>query len=492
MSTVNVTVSAKGDLAYRNTGDEHLEFFSKAGAMFVGKSKRQAYYYKNDTADILDMFKSAWHCDYEVAMKLLFWLRDCRGGAGNRSGFRKIVTWLADKHPEWVISNLQFIPELGRWDDFVALVGTECEVDALDFWVDSITSGNALAAKWAPRAKRNKDLFNKMRKVAGMGPAEWRKLLAETTNVVETAMCQGDWYSIEYAHVPSVAMARSRNAFEKHDSVRFSKWAEGLASGETTVNASVLFPHDCIRTLRAESGCNMNSLYYGSRGDYVDSLVANGQFDSLPNYMEDSGERIMPICDFSGSMCIQIAGSVEAIDVSMALGLYCSDRVGKDNPFYRKFVPFSTDSALVDWKNETFSIAAQKYMNGYCGTTDIARALGKILDAAKFFNATDEQIPSMLLILSDMQFDCACRGGKNAVDTALDKWVEAGYTKPRIIFWDLVAYGTAPATKSTENVAMVSGFSPSLLKAILDGDDFSPMAVMHRALEKYNYIVVPD
>jgi hypothetical protein len=37
---------------------------------------------------------------------------------------------------------------------------------------------------------------------------------------------------------------------------------------------------------------------------------------------------------------------------------------------------------------------------------------------------------------------------------------------------------------------MVSGFSPSLLKAILGGEDFTPVAIMMRALKKYE-ITIP-
>jgi hypothetical protein len=110
------------------------------------------------------------------------------------------------------------------------------------------------------------------------------------------------------------------------------------------------------------------------------------------------------------------------------------------------------------------------------------------------FNATDDQIPNCLLILSDMQFD---RGGvrgsdSTVVEQALQKWSEAGYSIPRIVYWNLAAYQGSPATSTREDVAMISGFSPSTMSAVLGGTDFSPMAVLDRAIDKYEVTVPSD
>ena len=88
--------------------------------------------------------------------------------------------------------------------------------------------------------------------------------------------------------------------------------------------------------------------------------------------------RLICLCDFSGSMATPVSGSIEAIDVSMALGLYCSDRLGKKNPFYRKFIPFSDNARLVDWAEDTFSVAVQKHNDGWCGSTNVTAALDSI------------------------------------------------------------------------------------------------------------------
>jgi hypothetical protein len=384
------------------------------------------------------------------------------------------------------------IPEVGRWDDLEALIDTPCEKLALDFWVRAIQDGHQLAAKWCPRGDKNPMVFNKMRKILKMDPKTFRKLLVANTHVVETVMCQKNWEKIDYNKIPSVAMSRYNNAFGKHDSTRFGQWKAALAKGideegnEVKVNASALFPHDVLRTLYAE--IKIGGGHYGrSRwGDnFKDSELANAQFAALPDYMEGNKMRVMALCDFSGSMDIAVSGSVRAIDVSMSLGLYCSDRLGAKNPFYRKFIPFSDDSKLVDWKNETFSVAAQKYNDGWCGSTNILSALDKILEAAKMFNVTNDQIPNCLLILSDMQFDAGTCDDITSVEAGMLAWEKAGYKRPKIVYWNLDGYDGAPTTKSHKDVGMVSGFGPSQLKAILGGEDFTPMAIMERSISKY-------
>jgi len=491
--------TGNGDWCYDSTKSAVLEFFAKAGSLLKGRGT----FYANE-AKAIDLFKPSWKVDPLRSMKLAFWLRDCRGGAGNRSGFRDVIGWLGKNDPAWMSANMHLIPMVGRWDDLKALVGTPCEDEALGFWIAAIMEGHGLAAKWAPREKRNKELYAKLRRTAGMSPKDFRKLLVKNTDVVETAMCAKSFENIDYNKVPSVAMGRYNNAFRRNDAARFDGWKGALAKGvdeqgnKVKINASVLFPHDVIRTLYADLS-DRDGGYYGfssygrSRNtNYQDSEIANAQFAALPNYMEDADMRIMPICDFSGSMSVTVSGSIQALHVSMGLGLYCSDRVGESNPFYRKFMPFSNDSRLVDWRNDSFSVAAQKYNDGYCGSTNIVAALDKILECAMMFNATNDQIPNMLLIISDMQFNSGTqRSGRTSVEAALEKWLEAGYSLPKIVYWNTAGYQGDPATSEQNGVALVSGFSPSILKAILGAPDFNPMTILDMAIDKYE-VVVPD
>ena len=485
----------KGDRAYRHSGNHLVEFFSKAGNF---SPKRKSFH--GETVSMLDLFRAAWLSDEYLSMQLAMWLRDCRGGSGNRSGFREVIHWIANSHPEWMKANLHLIHEVGRWDDLISLIDTPCEEIAISAWANAIIAKNCLACKWTPRPnKKNSEVFHKLRKAVGMSLPTFRKHISQYTNVVETRMCNQEWDQINYNHVPSLAMARNTNAFDIHDHTRFNAWKESLSDPESgnKINASVLFPHDCIRTLKAELGGKFHTGHYhwslaraASNERCEDSLVANAQFDALPNFMEENSMRIMPICDFSGSMCDSISpnNTIQLIDVCMGLGLYCSDRVGKDNPFYRKFIPFSDNSRLVDWTNETFSVAVQKHNDGWCGSTNIGAALDQILEAGKLFNATDEQMPNCLLIISDMQWDCNVDGNDTAVESGLQKWEAAGYKRPRIVYWNLNKYENQPSTMHHKDVAMVSGYSPSIMRAICGGEDFTPLGIMLRMISKYKVV----
>ena len=65
------------------------------------------------------------------AMKILFWVRDVRGGAGERQIFRDVMQYLAENHTDFMLKNIPYVSEYGRWDDLLTLVGTKLETEAL-------------------------------------------------------------------------------------------------------------------------------------------------------------------------------------------------------------------------------------------------------------------------------------------------------------------------------------------------------------------------
>lgn len=466
--------------AYEHSLNHSLEFFSKAGSLF---DKRETYYTAErqtfwslltgmrpkdviNEESALALFQKSWIVDQELSFRILLWLRDCRGGAGNRSGFRSCINWLAHQAPEWVSLNIKLIPWVGRWDDLTALYDTPCEKDALVLWSEAIKNNDGLACKWASR----KD--NKLRKFMSLDPRSFRRVLVAGTKVVESKMCAKLWGQIEYPAVPSVAMARYTRAFNRQDEDRFKKFKESVEAGEEKINASVLFPHDCVRT--ALGG---------------DPQVADLQFAALPNFMSESHRKILCLCDTSGSMSVSVSGRIQAVHISMGLSLYCSDRLDKDNPFYRKFIQFESESKLTDWNGMKFSdvvTGKTRLFDGACGSTNVQKALETILGFAKMFNVKQDQMPDTIMIVSDMQFDQGiAKENKTEIEESLDNWVRAGYRMPTIIYWNTAGYLGSPATANIKNVALVSGFSPAILRAIFSGEDISPISVLMRAIEKY-------
>ena len=463
------------NMAY-STGNPLVEFFSKAGSLM----KKRGSYYKNE-ASALELFYNAWAMDKVRAFKLALWLRDVRSGAGNRSAARDVFAFMAEQAPEWVKLNFDLVAKYGRWDDFQAFVGTKLEKDALEYWANAISNKDGLACKWAPRENKSKKTIAKsLRGVLGLSSKDYRKHLASNTVVVETAMCNNNWSEINYSQVPSVAMGRYGKSFKKNDQVRFSGFLEKVADPESTekINAGALFPHDVFRT------------YLANQRD-----VANAQFDALPDFFE-TDMRVMPIVDTSGSMETPVSGVIRAIDVAVSLAMYASDRLGDTNPFYRKFIPFSTKATFVDWrKAATFSDGVDTFKRstgyGWLGNTNIGSAFNLLLDTASFLNVTNEQMPNVILIISDMQFDQgASRDGVTELQAQMEIWKSRGYDVPKIVYWNTAGYAGSPDTVYSKDIGFVSGFSPSILKAVFGGEDFTPEGIMNRALESYEIQMV--
>jgi len=457
----------EGAYTHEHSLDHALEFFSKAGSLFT---KRQSFYGQEESA--LSLFQKTWIVDKELSLKLLLWLRDCRGGAGNRSGARECLHWLANHSPEWLAANIGWLPLVGRWDDLRSLFGTDAEKYAVELWAEALRSKDVLAAKWSDRSDYP------LRQQFKLEIGDFRRFLAKLRkdHIVEHKMCTNRWQEIQYETVPSVAMARYTKAFGRHDEERFEKYKESLKKGESKIHADVLFPHDCVRTVL-----------------YGDEEIGDAQFEALPNFMEGTNEKVIVISDTSGSMTACISGKVAAIHISQGLALYCSSRMPKDGPFYKKFIGFCSESEFKDWEKLTFSQAVHNpyiFDRAY-GSTRIDTALDLILKTAKFFSIRQDQMPTCLLIVSDMQFHLGCgRGGGTEVERCLKLWNTAGYETPKIVYWNTAGYAGSQGTVNDKNTAMVSGFSPGVLKAILHGENFTPKAVMLRTLEKYQ-IEVP-
>ncbi len=454
-----------GAPTYEHSLNHALEFFSKAGSLF---EKRGSYYGSNSEDTALSLFQKTWIVDPETSLRLLFWLRDARGGAGNRSGFRSCLRWLAHHAPDVVRANLKLIPEHGRWDDLIALYDTPCEEDALALWAEAINASTkgSLACKWAGRHDK------KLRRFMGLTSEEYRKLIVAGTAVVEQQMCARKWNEITYEQVPSIAMARYSRAFHRHDDQRYQAFKDAVSSGEKTVHTGALFPHDCVRTARGG-----------------DPEMAQLQFDNLPNYVDPAVTRVLCICDTSGSMSVPVSGSITAYDVSVGMSLYFSDKIDQESPFYRKFLQFESESTITDWSSYTFSEVIHGKGNiftGAVGSTNIARALKSLLSYATMFSVTPAQMPTMLLIISDMQFDSMTTGSdKPVVEAVMQKWRDAGYQPPSIVYWNTAGYAGSPATITTPNTSLISGFSPSILKLITSGKTITPQLIMEDAIAKY-------
>ena len=448
-----------------------VDLFFNIGAM-RGQDKKR----------LIATFSSAFNEDPKRAMKLLFWARDVRGGAGERQVFKDIITYLAKGHDLALKPNLHLIAEYGRWDDLLALTGTILESDAFALIQEALVAENALCAKWMPRKGI---IANKLRNFMPMSPKEYRKTLVNLTNVVETKMCAKDWDSIEFSKLPSVASARYQKAFWKNSPDGYGAYVESLVKGETTINAGAVYPYDITKSLA-----------------YGDNKVANEQWKALPNYLEGANDMILPVVDVSGSMGVSAGGSknVRCIDVAISLGLYISER--NEGPFKDAFITFCNNPQLQVVNGSLADRYAQMRRADWGMSTNLEATFELILNQAKKHGLTQDQMPNKILILSDMEFNAATGGGgwrntgsdwnPTAQQMIEQMYVDAGYKMPQIVYWNIQSRnGGVPVSFDKSGTALVSGFSPAIMTSLLGGDIESPQQIMDKTIlsERYTPIV---
>tara|TARA_B100000029_G_scaffold514648_1_gene618265 strand:+ start:446 stop:1939 length:1494 start_codon:yes stop_codon:yes gene_type:complete len=433
--------------------------------------------------EIQSAFYRAYNHSPVDALRILFYSRDIRGGQGERRTFRLCLKSLAQSGQK-LQGLLQYIPYFGRWDDVLVFLGTPLENEALALIKQGLDAEDGLCAKWMPREKSSKSAqATTIRRFLGLTPKQYRKKLSQLTNVVETQMCSKNWDAIQYGHVPSRATLLYRNAFEKHSPKRWHDFLTSVVEGEDKVNAGTLYPHDVVKPIWDTMGDTWGG---STRKPTVDELtLLDEQWKALPNYMESNSERVLPVVDTSGSM--YSGGNPEPILVSVSLGLYIAER--NEGPFKDHFVTFSDTPSLqkVEGNSVMNRLASLKGCDwGY--NTNIERVFKLVLDSAVKSNVSESEMPSVILILSDMEFDSSSNCDVTAFEQAKQLYAAAGYELPKIVFWNLDAKTSNFPVKFHETgTAMVSGFSPTILKQILAGGDMSPEKIMFDVINSERY-----
>jgi hypothetical protein len=288
-------------------------------------------------------------------------------------------------------------------------------------------------------------------------------------------MCAKDWDNINFSHVPSLAASRYKKAFNRN-TPKYKEWAEKLVKGDKTVkvNAKAVYPYDVLKGVS-------NYLYGAPSLGKTELDVVVAQWEALPNYIGDA--NVLPLVDVSGSMGSTIGGSkLTAMDVAVSLGLYCADK--NKGKFKDTFLTFSSSPELLHLKGNILEKVKQMVDSKWAMNTDLHAAFNKILDVARKGKVPQEEMPQTLLIMSDMQFDACVKQDDSAIEMIRRKYEKAGYQMPNVVFWNLNARDNVPVKFNEQGVALVSGFSPSILKAVLSGDmeNLTPVGVMMKTL----------
>ena len=429
--------------------------------------------------DIIPQFVAALAEDKELALRVALWARDVRGGAGERELFRSMLTYLENTDSAAAELLMNKIPELGRFDDLFVFNTSEMKAKAYTLLGQYLSEKNGLAAKWTPRKGK---IAAEIRDFFGMSPKQYRKSLVALTNVVESQMCPNDWDNINFSHVPSKASSIYKRAFNRH-TPKFAEYVEKLTKGDPSVkvNANAIFPHDVIKSVLVET----NGYWPKLSETEINHVIA--QWNALPNYVGNSS--ILPLVDVSGSMARPAGNdtSVRCLDVAVSLGLYLADK--NTGPFNGAFMTFSSSPQLVKLNGNIVQKVHQMVKSRWEMSTNLHAALEKILNTATTQAARQEDMPKMLLIFSDMQFNACVRYDDSAMEMIERKYAEAGYEVPAIVFWNLNSKGNTPVKADKSGAALVSGFSPSILTSLLSADpkEFTPRGIMMKTIMNTRY-----
>ena len=429
--------------------------------------------------DITKDFVAAYVENKELALRIAQWVRDARGGAGERQIYRDILKYLEKNDKDAAAKLLSKTPELGRWDDIFVFEDSDLKTQAFTMLGDALRSKNGLAAKWTPRQGK---LAAEIRKFFGMSPKFYRKSLVELTKVVEQQMCAREWDNINFSHVPSLAAARYKKAFNRNTQ-KYAEYVQKLVKGDdpkVKVNAGAVYPYDVLKGVVGHYKTNYNK----TELDLVEK-----QWEALPNFVGEA--NILPLVDVSGSMSCPAGKNdkVSCLTAAVSLGLYLADK--NKGKFKDTFLTFSGNPQLINLKGNIIQKCQQMVTSNWDMNTDLHKAMDKILSTAVKGGVPQEEMPNMLLILSDMQFDQCTRFDDSAMQMIERKYSEAGYAVPKIVFWNLNAYDNVPVKYDKRGAALVSGFSPSIVKAVLNGntEQFTPEAIMLQTIMVDRYAI---
>lgn len=463
----NITQTENGAYTFKSTLNSNLDFFSSISS------------FKSDLEQGLIKFQLAYFEDKLLALKNLFYLRNIRGkGQGIRECSKLIYKWLALFDTNTMRLNLDNVAKFGRQDDYYTFVDTPLEDDVFKLLKEQIDKDlvslhPSLTAKWLKSvnsSSNSRKLGLLTAKHFNMSERNYRKLLSNLRNkinIVESRMTSNQFDKIDYETVPSKAMLNYRNAFKRHDEKRFNLYLDDVKNNLTKINSTTLYPHEILRKYNLSLDFRQNYLLCD---DY--NKVLELQWKNLPNYNIDS--QTLVVADTSGSM----VGL--PLEVSISLAIYFSSlnkSIWKD-----KMITFSSKANFIDF---TGCKSLKDYISripSIVDNTNIEKVFNLILDSAISNNIKDEDMVKNVLIISDMQFDCATRGNNDKLYSKIikEKFESNGYTTPNLIFWNVNMHyqNVMHSTFNESGVRLISGYSPSIIEEVLKDEYHTPLDTM--------------
>lgn len=461
--------------AYSSTLNKVLDLFAFGAA------------YRNRSDDeVIALFECALDENKELAMKCLFWIRDVRGGAGERHFFRVCMKWLAETYPDWAREVMIHIPDFGRFDDLYCFVDTPLQQEALALigkylYIDVNETFPSLCAKWAKScnasSKETRRLGRLTADAMNLTYHQYQKMLAKIRNrlnVIERLMSDGRWDEIEFEKVPSNAGLRYSHCFSIREELK-ERYAEFIAKPESKVNAATLYPYDCA--------CRATRVCHSAMND-PERVAVNKYWENLPNYIGDNdASNFMCVCDTSGSMTWGNSNP-KPIDVATSLAMYFAERA--KGPFHNHYISFASRPQLIKIVGRDFVEKVQRIREtNLCDNTNLEAVFNLLLSIAKR-GIPAKDFVKKLFIISDMEIDQATNeisysgpfydrgpesynGFKSLMECIRENWErQTDIPFPQLYYWNVNARNNTVLDLG-KDVSYISGASPAILKQVLSG-----------------------
>lgn len=474
--TANRTFTENGAVTLRSTGSDCLNLFATIGALR-----------KQNDAEIRNRFLRAYAENPDLAMKILFYARDIRGGLGERSVFRILLRWLAENERPSLLRNLPYIAEYGRWDDILVLLDTPVrrEAEAVlhqQFLADmkALENGDqvSLLGKWLPSVNAsNAETIKKAKQLAcafGINDAQYRRALSALRaeiRIIENNLRERD-YTFDYAKQPSKAMFKYRRAFMRNDQKRYQAFMLQVKNGEAVLHTGTLMPYEIVA-----------SAYRAGENE-------RGILDVTWNALEDftGSENALVVADGSGSM--YWGGDPKPAAVAQSLAIYFAGR--NHGAFHNHFITFSMTPQLVEIRGRDI-VEKVRYCRSFneCANTNLQAVFELILRTAVENRLPQKELPAALYIISDMEFDsCARDASKSNFENARALYRQYGYTLPRVVFWNVQSRSQQqPVRMNEQGVALVSGCTARIFSQVMSGE-MDPYTNMMNVIGGERYAVI--
>ena len=448
----HIVYTENGARAYDSTGSKVYDLFAMGGALRTAPEEK-----------IREMVKAAFEEAPNLALKCIFYLRDIRGGQGERRFFRIAMKTLVNsysRYKEVFTRLLDFIPEYGRWDDLYAFVGTCIEDRAFKLMYNQLTTdfysqSPSLLAKWLKSenasSKESRELAKITMRYFNMPPRTYRRVLSvirKRINVLERQMSEGKWSEIDYSKIPSLAGVRYSRAFVRNDGARYRTFMDDK---KTKVNAGALYPYDVVHyALKKWDG----------------KTTANKCWDNLIDYFKDKTFNGIAVVDTSASM------KGRPIEVALSLGYYCAERA--KGPFHNRMITFSRRPKYINFKDygdNFFDVVREIFRLNICEDTNLEGTFDLIFNTAKNYNLAQEDLPEYIVVISDMEFNMGVAGNRGPdmlMESIRAKWTKAGYKMPKLVYWNVNSH-QENIPELNQEVSLISGFSPVGYDMILSG-----------------------